>query len=205
MYIQLTESVGEIESKINTAIADEINSRLKNRSLSLKSKIISLVQNSIISQPEIKSLENGYLKGAFGLIGTEEIIQNIYSAVTDSIQVEIKKVNKNLSSIPISISIQPSNFTNLLSLPSGHVYYENGDLHWLNWLLSLGDTIIVANYRYNPTVGLGRSGLGYMKIGGFFRVPPEFSGTLDNNFITRSLLNKDLTNSITDILKGVIQ
>ena len=71
-------------------------------------------------------------------------------------------------------------------------------------MLEYGDTIIVANYDYNPQTGLGRSSLGNMKDGTGFRVPPEFSGTLTNNFITRALTEPQQEQRIYNILKKVL-
>jgi hypothetical protein len=43
-----------------------------------------------------------------------------------------------------------------------------------------------------------------MEEGGAWRVPPEFSGTLEDNFITRAFVNKekDLNALFGRILKG---
>ena len=92
----------------------------------------------------------------------------------------------------------------MLGLQSGHVIYEGGDLHWLSWLLTLGDSTIVVGYYYDPETGVGRSGLGTMSEGGFFRVPPEFSGTRANNFVTRALIGNKQQEQILNILKSTI-
>ena len=92
----------------------------------------------------------------------------------------------------------------MLGLQSGHVIYEGGDLHWLSWLLTLGDSTIVVGYYYDPETGVGRSGLGTMSEGGFFRVPPEFSGTRANNFVTRALIGNKQQEQILNILKSTM-
>ena len=40
-----------------------------------------------------------------------------------------------------------------------------------------------------------------MDIGGAWRVPPQFSGSRENNFITRSFRGRE--REITEILKGL--
>jgi hypothetical protein len=89
-------------------------------------------------------------------------------------------------------------------LPQGHSVYYDGDLHWLDWLLNRGDQIIVVGYEYNPQTGLGRSKLGNMKTGGSFRVPPEFSGTQENNFVTRALIGASQEKEIAKILEKIL-
>ena len=105
----------------------------------------------------------------------------------------------------IEVNVQPSNFTNLLSLGSGHLVYDKGDLHWLSWLLTFGDSIIVVGYEYNPETGLGRANLGNMVEGGSWRVPPEFSGTIQNNFITRALVGEKQAKTIADIFRDTLE
>jgi hypothetical protein len=64
-------------------------------------------------------------------------------------------------------------------------------LPWLKWLLLDGTAIIIDNY----TVTMGynkysRTGGAVMtRTGGAWRVPPQYSGTMDDNWITRSIEN----------------
>ena len=83
--------------------------------------------------------------------------------------------------------------------------YKSGDLHWLDWLLKRGDNMIISNYQYNPQTGLGRSGLGNMVGGGSFRVPPQFSGTVDDNFITRAFLGNNQEKEIFYIIEKALK
>ena len=73
-------------------------------------------------------------------------------------------------------------------------------LHWLAWLLQAGSSMIVSGYEYTPSFE-GRSGGGVMTGGGVWRVPPEFSGTESDNFITRALNNRD--KQLSQLLKGL--
>ena len=71
----------------------------------------------------------------------------------------------------------------------------------MDWLLTQGDRIIVVNYMYNPQTGIGRSMLGNMKEGGVFRVPPTFSGTVNDNFVTKALIGKHQEAAISNIFQ----
>jgi hypothetical protein len=103
------------------------------------------------------------------------------------------------------LSIQPDSLINLLALKSGHVTTNKGtDLHWLNWLLEKGQSVIVIGYRYNPdTAPRGRSGGGTMSGGSAWRVPPEYAGTISDNFVTRAFdgREKDIARLFNDILR----
>ena len=204
--IKLLDNAQAVSKKVNTAIASAINSKIKNRQSSITSQAKSLALQWLMSQPEISSLAGGELAGAFGLpVGSgPSVISAISSAFTNSIYSEVKLFDQNLKSGGIFIYFQPSDFSNLLSLPAGHVVYGLGDLHWLQWLLERGDQVIVAGYSYNAKSGLGRSRLGYMEEGGVFRVPPEFSGTESDNFITRALIGSYQENEISKILQKAL-
>jgi hypothetical protein len=117
--------------------------------------------------------------------------------------VVFKPFNNNLRG-GISINIQPASFVNLLSLQEGFTTYSGGTLHWLDWLLLKGDSIIIIDYQYNPKIGLGRSNLGNMIAGGSFRVPPQFSGSEDDNFITRALTGDVAEGQIMKMLEEVL-
>lgn len=202
--LKLLDSIQEIEKKINKASSEVINQRI-NKSLQLiKNNVKSVVSNYIFDQPEIQSLYGGYLQGAFGKINASSSAESIRLSVLNSISVMLDKFNPSLKG-SLSVNIQPNDFVNLLSLAEGHTIYQGGDLHWLNWLLTRGDAIIIVDYYYDPRGGIGRTGLGNMKGGGVFRVPPEFSGTMENNFITRALTNDSIIKDISSIIEKAIQ
>jgi len=208
MGIVLTETDAEIQAKINEAISYQINTSLRKNAVNIQSSCKSLAESWIISQPEIVSLQSGdpdSLAGLFGIpAGTiPGVVGSILAAIKDSVHVFFKPFDKDLNG-NLEIRFQPSGFENLLSLPAGHLVYENGDLHWLNWLITRGSSIIIANYQYMAKAGAGRSGLGTMTIGGSFRVPPGFSGTLDDNFVTRALIGKKQESAIAQLLQGYL-
>lgn len=208
LSIVITDSDKKIEQNINAAIADAINDRILRNIGSLTNSTKALIPSWILAQPEIISLQSSdtfSLAGQFGIQGSvSPIINNIVQSVVDSTEINFVKYSKNLKG-GLELRFQPSNFSNLLSLPDGHTRYQGGDLHWLDWLLKRGDNIIVVNYQYNPQTGLGRSGLGNMIGGGSFRVPPQFSGTESDNFITRSFIGSVQEQQISDIMQKALR
>tara|TARA_R110000868_G_scaffold380675_2_gene646692 strand:+ start:1607 stop:2224 length:618 start_codon:yes stop_codon:yes gene_type:complete len=202
--LQLLDSYRKIQGDIFKAIADELNQKLEKGKSTIENKIKNFVSTQINNSYEMIELRGGYLQGALGVTYPQTAVEAIVNSVASSVRVSMVKFNHKLTG-GLWIYIQPSTFANLLTLPAGHTVYSGGDLHWLQWLLTLGDKFIVVGYDYSPESGLGRTGLGTMELGGSFRVPPEFSGTLDDNFITRSILtyetDKFLTKTLEDTLK----
>jgi hypothetical protein len=204
--LELTETVGEIGKKINQALADEVNDLLKRNKDRILRRCKDLAASFILAQPEITSLSQGTpdsLEGQFGLIpGQGEIAKSeIVNSVVSSVTIKFIPFDHKFRG-GIDVFFQPDNFVNLLDLPSGYTASAKGPLHWMEWLIKRGDEIIIVNYSYNPQSGLGRSGLGNMMENGVFRVPPSFSGTTTNNFITRALLGKQQEEAISAIFQS---
>jgi hypothetical protein len=201
--LKITDSIKSIEKNINSAIAEYINTKLNNNSKNIVSEISSHVPTWLRNQPEIVALlakDNTSLAGYFGIAGSaSDVVNAIVNSVTGSLIFKFVSYNNSLTRGGFEVYIQPENFANLLGLPQGHTIYQGGDLHWLDWLLIRGDAIIVSNYQYNPSTGLGRSGLGNMIKGGAFRVPPQFAGTKTDNFVTRALSGNDQDKILTNI------
>ena len=191
--IDLVDSLPVIRNRIHKAISEELNKRGSKKATQVKYKLKGVVGSWIMEQPEIQSLlSQGVphtLNAEFGLVPGmgDAAVSSIVSAVASSIQVKFSKIKANLTG-GIEFSFQSRTFSNLLGLSDGHVIADlGGDLHWLDWLLTKGDAVIVVGYFYKPS-SKGRSGGGTMKEGGMFRVDPFYSGTTENNFITRALL-----------------
>jgi len=206
--LRLLESNSAIKKSINKALAEHFNAALIRGSKGLKTAISSKIPGWIAEQPEVKSLLQegniGGLNAHFGLPQgtTTNAVNAILHAVAESVIINIKKMKGNALG-GVEFSIQPSDLANLLTLHQGHVITEKQtDLHWLDWLLKQGSAVIIKGYDYTPKRD-GRSGGGIMTTGSLWRVPPEFSGTLENNFITKALSNRE--KELTEILKDIFK
>jgi hypothetical protein len=155
----------------------------------IESSIKALVVEALSTCPEILSLQNGKLKYDFGL--SDDPTSDIIYAIANSTYVSFRDFSLKLSgsTVALNIFIQPSDFQNLLSLPAASVVTEKGEsLPWLEWLLTAGDAIIVNSYHVQyQSSPASRSGGAIMVPSGIFKVDSSFSGTEDDNFITRSL------------------
>lgn len=192
-YIEITTPTKKVQQMVNETLATEFNKLFTKN----KNKVVNEFRRSIklwIAQsPEMQNLLLGgqnSLAAMFGLTENmaQKAVQDIIDSVANSCNINLTKFDKNLNGEVIFVC-QPITMDNLLSLDSGHVYRDKTDLHWLDWLLTKGDTVIIIGYSYNPSTG-GISGGGTMKPGGSFRVPPRYSGNISDNFITRAFDNK---------------
>lgn len=203
--IKLLDSANSIENKIGASSTKELRQLFQKAKPKIESGIKNLVVASLLSCPEIKSLQSGKLKFDFGLVidPTSEIVYSI--ANTTHVIIKNFKVSKSVITNALTIYIQPSDFKNLLSNPFANTLTERGDsLPWLKWLLVEGDAIIINNYsvEYGPYINSRSGGAIMIPSIGVFKVDSAFSGTTENNFITRALENKE--NEILDIIRGAI-
>lgn len=207
LSVNLLESDRYIQQAINVAIADFLNKQVVKNGRKAVNELKPKVRSWIARSPELASLRDS---GSFDSLGSQiglrtgeddAAVEAIINAVSESISTKIQPFDKGLRG-KIDFNFQPRDFRNLLGLPEGFVLTNRGQsLHWLNWLLTQGSTTIIAGYSYVP-IADGRSGGGVMEFGGAWRIPPQFSGTPDNNFVTRAFAGKE--RDITSVIQRML-
>jgi len=208
--IKLLESDREIKNKIYKGLMEDINAAINKNKNSVIRRLNASIEGWIRRQPEVVSLlSDGKLKSLnaqFGLPrgSVEGAVDEIISSALSTLEIDIKPINEKLKG-GVEFKFQNQDYINLLGLGAGHVITESGtDLHWLDWLIIKGDTVIVKGYEYS-TGNRGRSRGGFMdlNLGGVWRVPPQFSGIRQDNFLTRAFEGKD--KQIEVILRGLLK
>lgn len=200
--IKIIESDRQISQKINNALAKELDRSMRKNSAKLKTRLQNIISSALWSSPEISSLSSGTLMADFGL--TSDPSSAIVSSILSSVVIDVKRVKSSALSIDggIILAIQPIDYSNLFSLSVSEQVIDGGSIPWLKWLLTLGDTIIIANFgvKYGP---FGRTGKAHMtQTSRPFKVNSLFSGTADNNFITRALSNSSA--QIKQAIRGAL-
>lgn len=201
--MRIVESNAQLRALMNKLLAKEGDKALKNASPRIKRRVKALVIAALANSQEISSLSSGSLKLDFGL--TEDPTVQIIDAVADSVYVEVRRIRatKGRFGGGVTIKVQPTGYSNLLSLPVAKQEIRDGSLPWLSWLLTRGDDIIIADFGVEYGSMYGRTGGARMSEEfAPFRVDPRYSGTAENNFITRALA--PYGKSITSIIKEEI-
>ena len=208
VVIKLLETDQQIVDKILLGLASQANDRVTIAARKSMSQISEYVREVILKTPEMIELQSGALRGEFGLNPSKAIsaVEDIAKRVAASVEVKATRiVPSSVGGLKggITIFIQPVDFSNVIASPQAIVRTEKGkQLDWLKWLLFKGDAIIIDNYEFRLKKGKGRSGLGTMAEvkSGVWRVPPEYAGTEDRNFITRALQTDKSANAVAKIL-----
>ena len=199
--IIIKDSNQKIEKNFLSASEKELKAIFQSAKPRIESEVKNLVSSLLFSCPEIQSLKNGQLKFDFGLPidPTNEII----AGIVNSTYVYFKNFRFTKSTVKniFSIYIQPSDFKNLINNAYANVITEQGEvIPWLEWLLTAGNAVVVSGYsvEYGPNKN-SRTGAAVMVPIGFFKVDSQYSGTVENNFITRALANSE--KEISEIIR----
>lgn len=144
-----------------------------------------VIVDAIYECPEMESLRSGKLRYDLGVKIDPTLL--IAWSVADTMKLQYTYSNQYIFNF--SISIQPGRYGNLLDLPQSVIISENGKkIPWLEWLLTNGTKIIMADFGVLYKEGTGRTG-GAITVQNVtpFMIDPAFAGVVGDNFISRAL------------------
>lgn len=211
--IRIVESNSAIESLIMKEIINRLNKRAEKAIPRMKEQLSSLLRRELKKTNFYKECVHGTLRAEFGFIAGHErvIIDGIIDIIADEVQIDFTPF-VNTRGIAISggytIYMIDSQFRNALDSSLAVTMNKGEKLPWLEWVLKEGDKIIIAGYKIvmgNFPGDKSRSKEAIMVKGGirpFWRVPPQFSGVENANWITKAFKGSNLSN---DFVFGDIQ
>jgi hypothetical protein len=205
LSLTLLETDSYIQNKILQILSKQANMVLQNTAKKILPKIRILLENALKQEPEYISLTNGQLRLEFGIpdaSSIDDIVKKLSDSANISIQNSIIKNNGVSGGITLT-ALERTSMGGLINDRSAMVVDVKGySLPWLQWLLYEGNKPIVKNYEVkigpNPR---SRTGMAIMVDSNKnWRVPAAFSGTVNNNWITRALdrISNDITKLIQD-------
>jgi hypothetical protein len=194
------------------AILDRTISQLIRK---IRPSLIAYIENKLRKDPNntYYSLDIGDLRNDFGFRSGQNAGERVVKAISGS--VEFTKLGPTSASLGgVRLQLLKGGIEFLLDKDFG-AYDSNGNtVDWLRWLLTAGDTIVVADYQVMKDKGTplkgSRSGYALMispKMSKGFRVDPNHSGTIDDNWITRALAatEVDMLKKLQEGLEGLLK
>jgi len=173
----------------------EIEQVFKRAAPKIETHMRPLISGALRRSPEYSSMAAGQLQSEFGLVDGMSRMDAIIDTWTNSVNVEAKNLTMKITAIS-------AEYFSILRDPAATFVTEKGSrLPWLEWLLLEGDRRIVLGYGVGP--GRGRAGPQVMKMGGSWGVPAQYSGTVNNNFITRTV--DSLEDEIFNLVKKEVE
>ena len=189
----IPETTKQIETKALKTIVRDLNQVLDKTANQITKPIRNLVRESLMRQPEVRSIEDGQLRAEFGLPDGRGRISDIINFWTKGIIIKKRRIQIRNNQLygGINIDIIRSDYQDIFAEPSANLITEKGQrLPWLEWLLVFGDRVIIRDYEVQfSNVSRSRTGSAIMvkRSDGRWRVPPQFAGNRTNNFVTRAL------------------
>jgi hypothetical protein len=204
----LKQSNATIEKNILKALKPEVDQYFRSVLDKINSKLSNIVIEAIKSSPEYSSLISGNLKAEFGIPDSASRLQSILDFWKNiSFSYKNTKITNGGLQAKIVLNMIKSNYSDVLALDaSSFVTEKRTRLNWLEWLLLFGKKTIVKDYSVvlGPSP-ISRTGMALMRgvKNGKWSVPAEFSGTKNNNWITRAIDSVDdkINNLLFESLK----
>lgn len=187
------EEMKRMMKDIQKGVLKNIRSQLLKAVPHIERQLPAEIRRRIEESDVVKALMYSDLRYALGITQDEalDIAIKIPDVLSKLIQVRIAIENDN--TVSFIVELVKDAFDDILNIPAAsfvQTYTQSTpkEIPWLKWLLEEGNNIIIGDYRVKYTQsGASRSGGAIMIQKGSFRIPPEFSGTIEDNFITRAL------------------
>jgi hypothetical protein len=206
--LNLLESDNQIKSMIFTSIIDKL-SIVVNKSLSpITEGIKDIVKEALKKEPEYASLVGGKLKAELG-IPDSSIVDMVVDALANTIEVSKQPFLSSGTGIKggfVMTMMKSEDFSGVIYSSIASVVDVKGySLPWLEWLLLRSNAPIVKNYSVKYVSSpYSRSGMAIMVPSkDSWRVPPEFTGSQDDNWTTRAISSTE--KSIYSLIKNNIE
>jgi|15BtaG_2_1085339.scaffolds.fasta_scaffold00003_194 hypothetical protein len=197
--LQITESTKSFRIKATIALVDHINDILVHTANRIEQRLIEVIPLYLTSHATYIALTSGALIGHFGFPkGTASSrVDKIVDMIANQVTVTSKPFHVNqqgkITGAGITVGIVNDLDETVLTAPA-IVDTKKGDhLPWLNWLLFRGNELIIQDFRIDFRDGSGRSGQAIMVFNDSrsWRVPSKYAGTVNSNWVTRSLNARD--------------
>lgn len=208
--LQLIDTDSEIRSKILDSIRDYLQPAFDKTQRSLQRMIPDKIKAVLMNEPEYNSLLSGQLRSELGVPDASSRIDQLFTAWTSSMVIRSTPLKISTRGVTggFSIDMIRSDFSDVLSLPTATITDDisGSIIPWLRWLLLDGSKILVRDYtvQFGPNTR-SRTGNAIMVSSEQqnWRVPAEFAGTANNNWITRAIdrLDPILLNDIENELE----
>ncbi len=182
-----------LEEDVVRALAAHLHLKLHRAVAGIRNSLAASIEAAIVRSPEYSSLLGGRLQAELGVADPVSAMNRIIKAIQDGIQVLVDPVYATGTRLNggLTIKVLRGDFSEVLDLDVASYRSEGGhQIDWLFWLLKSGDELIIGDYSFFPGGSKrSRTGLGVMARGGAWKVPAEFSGRENDNWLTRAMLS----------------
>ncbi len=215
--INLVTKPENIKKKIMKSLISQLKTKIPALKPRVETIVRGLIGKYIKLSPEYLSFGGGILQQELGVLDPYSSLDDMLAILVGSVTVKMRPVYQRGGQIGGGFTVRavPTDFYNQVTT-LGKYTSENGhDVPWLQWLLTAGDEIIIKDYGISfggKAKMFSRTGGPIMRKGGQgwgigaskSRVPPEYSGTSTNNFVTRAMdrMAPELEKKLTTLIRS---
>lgn len=191
-------------SGLRNTLRTNLNSAIHLAVIDINRELQSLIQSLLMASPEYQSILNGLLNTEFDLKNSNDILNEILGTLQRGIVVTTEPVRFDGIGLRASINVSmiKSDFSDLLALSGTSYESKQGEIKWLEWLLTRGDSIIILNTSFDHNL---KGNSTTLSSGRGWRVPPEFAGTITSNWITRTFDVVKIRGLVFNIMARALQ
>lgn len=190
--LKLIESDKEITSRIAKQLLPECRKFMSSTISKIQKNLPTVLEQAIINSPEYNSLVSGRLRLELGIPDAQSKISSLIMLWINNIQYNysVPTIVTNKIRSKLSINAIRSDFGDVLGTDYAFVVDQlrGYSLPWLQWLLLDGTKTIVPSHDVflgpNPK---SRTGLAIMRYSSSGWSISQFSGTVNDNWITRAV------------------
>jgi hypothetical protein len=193
-YLPVTVSVvddGRFRGRLLDALSRKLSDAFARAAGGVAARVGAIAVEAIQASPEYASLLSGELRGQLGAVDAAAVLRRVCENVAAGVRVTSLGVRRQGDGLSggMRVALVKGDYSEVLGAEGATFTSEGGfEIPWLRWLTLEGDAILVADHHFQAGhAARSRTGLGIMVKPGSWRVPPEFSGTAEDNWILRAL------------------
>jgi hypothetical protein len=192
--LRMTVSVDArgLQAVVLDEIARVLSQAFRAAARGIGGRVGAIATEAVRNSPEYASLLDGKLRHELGVVDAAPILKAVTDGIADGVSVTSLGCRRAGEGIEggMRVEILKGDYSEVLSVPGARFVSEQGyDVEWLRWLTLEGDRLLVAEHHFvKGFTEFSRTGNGIMIRGGSWRVPPEFSGTREDNWLLRALV-----------------
>lgn len=198
-------SLAQGRNLVGKAVYENFNKEWPKKLKLVLPSLQGYIRSKLLLSETYYSLTEGTLKGEFGL-GEEanSEVSQIVNIIAESLKIRFNRFKFVFPRLTggLVIYIDLNIYRDLLNSSFSYVSEKSGsEIKWLEWLLIKGDEIIIQNYHVLfGEFDQSRSGMAIMFKNGVYQVSPNYSGTFNDNWITRELGDNETESAIGYII-----
>jgi len=205
IQMKMVTTKGVFKNRVLRAMYSELGKKMRSPSFqtSMRRGTKKILEASLTSQPEYIDMvaHEGKLRKELGVVNSASAMDSLVRAWTESTTVKVKLIGLmgagllgvHANTIVTITAIQADYQDVFDKAYSSYIAEKGATIPWLKWLLTQGSEVLISTHKVVtlPSATISRTGTNTIMIktkGQGWGVPIEYSGTSENNYAQRAVV-----------------